>query len=237
MKLSAPIFRLKRQAKARAREARIPLVAALNRIAEEEGFRSWSELAARHEERDPAAEILTRLEQGDMVLIGARPMQGKTALALKILAAACKAGRPGFFFTLEYTKAEAWEKLRSFGLELDSERVCVDTSDAICADYMVEKLRGAHPGAVIVVDYLQALDQRRENPPLSGQIAALSEFARRERLIFVFISQIDRHYDAAGNALPGIADVRLPNKVDLSIFTKTCFLREGEVVLSGAKAA
>lgn len=237
MKLSAPIFRLKRRAKVKAREERIPLTAALNRVAEDEGFRSWSLLAARYGESDPASTILGRLEPGDMVLLGARPMQGKTTLALKILAAACKTGRPGGYFTFEYTNAEAREKLRSVGLDPTSAAVLVDTSDSICADYIIEKLRGAKPSSVIVVDYLQALDQQREKPPLADQIAALSEFARSERLIFVFISQIDRHYDAAAKALPDIADIRLPNKVDVSLFTKTCFLREGEMVLNGIQAA
>jgi replicative DNA helicase len=102
---------------------------------------------------------------------------------------------------------------------------------------MIDKLSGAKPGAVIVVDYLQALDERREKPPLGDQISALSEFARRQKAIFVFISQIDRHYDATTKALPDLADVRLPNEVDTALFNKTYFLREGQIVLNGEQAA
>ena len=90
MILSAPIFRLKRHAKSMSREAKISLTEALNRVAASEGFRSWSHLAARWKKRDPAVEIFARLKAGDMVLVGARPMHGKTTLALSILAGSAK---------------------------------------------------------------------------------------------------------------------------------------------------
>src|SRR5262245_59501778 len=207
MKLSAPIFQLKRRAKSMSRERKIPLVDALNRVAEGEGFGAWSLLAARYAKRDPAPAILASLEPGDMVLIGARPMQGKTMLALKILAEAHKAGRYCAYFTLEHTSAEAAEILGSYGLETPSLEVLLDTSDAICADYMIAKLAGAKSGAVIVVDYLQALDHQRDKPPLAEQVLALKAFADGAGLIIAFISQIDRHYDAAAKALPDISDV------------------------------
>jgi replicative DNA helicase len=232
MRLSAPIFQLKRRAKALSREAQIPLAQALNRIAESEGFHSWSLLAARYAKRDPAPAILGALEPGDMALIGARPMQGKTMLALKLLAEARKTGRFCAFFSLEYTNGEAAEILKSNGLEASD--VLLDTSDAICADYMIARLAGVEAGAVVVVDYLQALDHQRENAPLADQIAALKAFAARTGLIFVFIAQIDRHYDGATKAMPDITDIRMPNKLDSTLFNKTCFLREGEIMFRGA---
>ena len=47
MNLSAPIHQLKRKARLMSRAERIPLHAALDRIAVEEGYRSWSLLAAK----------------------------------------------------------------------------------------------------------------------------------------------------------------------------------------------
>ena len=86
----------------------------------------------------------------------------------------------------------------------------------------------------MVVDYLQLLDQKRENPELMVQVRALRSFARDRGLIFVFISQIDRAYDPLKKPCPGLEDVRLPNPLDLSLFTKTCFLNNGEVQFRAA---
>jgi len=148
-------------------------------------------------------------------------------LALKILAAAHSVARFCAYFTLEYTTAEATEILSSYGIE--SSGILLDTSDAICADYVIAKLAQAKSGAVIVIDYLQALDQQREKPALTDQVSALSAFAKGAGLIFVFISQIDRHYNAAAKAPPGIMDVRMPNRIDITLFNKTYFLRDGEI--------
>jgi replicative DNA helicase len=236
MKLSAPIFQLKRRAKSMSRERKIPLAEALNRVAEKEGFRTWSLLAARYAKGDLVAPaILASFEPGDMVLIGARPMHGKTRLALKILAEARRAGRFCAYFTLEHTSTEAAEILRSYGLDAQSTDVFFDASDAICADYMMAKLAGVRAGSVIAVDYLQALDHQREKPPLAEQVSALKAFGQHAKLIFVFISQIDRHYDAAAKALPDLTDVRMPNRIDTGLFNKTCFLHNGELVFDGAR--
>ena len=86
----------------------------------------------------------------------------------------------------------------------------------------------AKRGTLVVIDYLQLLDQKRENPELSVQIRALRAFARERGLVLVFISQVDRSYDSASKPFPDIGDIRLPNPLDLSLFNKTCFLNDGE---------
>src|SRR5690242_13657474 len=101
MKLSAPIFRLKRQARLLAREAKIPLHAALDRLARQEGYRSWSHLAAATPDQSPARAILGSLVAGDLLLLGARPGHGKTLLGLELAVAAARNGRRSFFFSLE----------------------------------------------------------------------------------------------------------------------------------------
>ena len=82
MKLSAPIYQLKRQAKLLSREESIPLHEALDRIAVREGFRDWSLLAAKVSTAMPAGKLFSRLAPGDLVLLGARPGQGKTRVSL-----------------------------------------------------------------------------------------------------------------------------------------------------------
>lgn len=232
MKLSVPIFQLKRRAKALSRERSVPLFEALNSVAEAEGFRSWSLLAAHYAKDDAASTMLTNMEPGDMVLVGARPMQGKTELVLNILAEAQKAGRFCALFTLEYTKTEACELLKSHGLDSESAEFHLDTSDAICAEHIIAALAGAKEGSVVGIDYLQALDHRRDRPPLVTQISTLNAFAQKSGVIFIIISQIDRNYDAAAKALPDMSDIRMPNRFDTSVFKKSCFMREGEIAFN-----
>ncbi|WP_420346212.1 DNA helicase [Pelagibius sp.] len=233
MRLSAPIFRLKRQARLLARETGLPLHDALNRVARSEGFRTWSELAAAVPRRPAAAEILTRLVPGDLMLLAARPGHGKTLLALALLVEASKAGRQGFFFSLDCTEIEVLRHLRSIGADPKTSEgaFALDTSDDICAGHIVERMTGTPQGSLAVVDYLQLLDQRRRNPELGAQVAALRAFTQAKGSILVMVSQIDRAFDLQGKALPDLSDVRLPNPLDLTLFTKTCFLHDGEIRL------
>jgi replicative DNA helicase len=233
MRLSAPIFRLKRRAKLLAREREIPLSAALNQIAGSEGFQSWSHLSASASHQRPASKILSHLSPGDLVLLGARPGQGKTLLGLELIIEAIKWGRPGFFFTLEYHEVDVLGRLRSLGVDPKTikESFTLDTSDDICAEHVITKLREAPSGAIAVIDYLQLLDQKRRNPELPDQISALKAFAGKSGSIIVAISQIDRSFDLRAKPLPELSDVRLPNPLALTLFTKTCFMHEGEVRL------
>jgi replicative DNA helicase len=229
MKLSAPIHQLKRRAKLMARNEKIPLHAALDRVARHEGFAGWSLLSARVAACATASEMLPRLSDGDMLLLGARPGHGKTLLAIRLLLDAVRDGRKGVFFTLEYTEQETRERIRSLEGETSGlgNALEIVTSDEICADYIVRHLTGACRGTVAVIDYLQILDQRRTKPDLSVQIAALQKFARKTGIILAFISQIDRSYDPEAKPLPDMQDIRLPNKVDVGLFSKACFLHEG----------
>jgi len=230
MSLSAPIYHLKRKAKLLSREQNIPLHAALDRIAGQEGFVSWSLLAAKAASTAPAGKLFARLAPGDMVLVGARPGQGKTLMSLELAVEAMKAGHRAAFFTLEYTERDVLDRFRDIGVErahFDALFEC-DSADAISADYIVKKLTAAPSGTLVVIDYLQLLDQKRENPELMIQVRRLASFARERGLIFVFISQIDRSYDPSTKPYPGLEDVRLPNPLDLTLFSKTCFLNDGE---------
>jgi replicative DNA helicase len=231
MKLSAPVHRLKRNARLLAREAAIPLHAALDRVAASEGFSAWSLLAARAAAIAPAAKLYPRLRPGDLLLIGARPRQGKTLMGLELAVEAMKAGHRGVFFTLEYTEREIVDRLREIGAEtmLADGLFAFDSSDAIRADYIVARLATAAPGTLAVIDYLQLLDQKRETPDLMEQVRTLRSFAREKGLILVFLSQIDRSYDPATKPFPELGDIRLPNPLDLALFDKTCFLHQGAV--------
>lgn len=231
MRLSSPIYKLKRQAKLLARDHDIRLHQALNQIAMKEGFRDWSHLASNYSKATPAKEIMRQMSSGDMVLIGARPGHGKTLLGLELTALAEKINRTGYVFTLDYNETDVWDRFEKLGFDpKESARpVVIDTSDNICATYIIECLSSTPDEALVVVDYLQLLDQRRSNPPIDEQVRALKKFATERGAIVAMISQIDRAFELSSSGLPSIDDIRLPNPVDLSLFDKRCFLHDGDV--------
>jgi replicative DNA helicase len=214
MKLSAPVYRLKRNARLLSRAENIPLHAALDRVAAGEGFASWSLLSSRISEASPAARLFPQLTPGDLVLVGARPGHGKTLLSLELAVEAMKSRNRSVFFTLEYTRQDIADRFRAIGTDiaLFGDLFEFDTSDAISADYISGRLANAPRGTLAVIDYLQ-----------------LKAFARDRGLILVFISQIDRSFDPTDKPCPDISDIRLPNPLDLQLFSKTCFLNNGEV--------
>lgn len=234
IKLSAPIHELKRQAKSLSRQEKIPLHQALDRIAAGEGFAAWSLLTAKLAVRALPETILSSLTEGELFLIVARPGHGKTTLGLKILHAAARKRRRAVFFTLEYTEREARKRLADLwgktGANVDELEIV--TSDDISADFIVRHLQDAEPGTVVVVDYLQILDQQRRKPALHDQILALSVFAGRAGIMIGFISQVDRRFDPGTKRLPDISDIRMPNAIDVKLFSKACFLHEEEISLT-----
>lgn len=236
MKLSAPIYALKREAKALSRKDNIPLHAALDRIAAREGFSAWSLLAAKAAARLGPEELFARLEPGDMLLLGARPGQGKTMMSLRIAAEAMKAGRQAVFFTLDYAPREVEDRFRRIGENPArfGDLFAFDCSEAIGDRHIIDRLSAVPRGTVAVIDYLQLLDQRRDKPELMQQVRVLKAFARESGVIFVFLSQIDRAYNPEAKPCPGPEDVRLPNPLDLALFDKTCFLHGEEVRFAAA---
>src|SRR5262249_47789338 len=92
MRLSAPIYQLRRKARLLSREARIPLHEALDRIAAQEGCSGWSLLAARVSSAAPASKLFARLSPGDLLLVAARPGHGKTLMSLELAVETMKSG-------------------------------------------------------------------------------------------------------------------------------------------------
>lgn len=231
MKLSTPIYTPKRRAKAQARSQGAPLSTALDHIARTEGFQSWGHLAATYAKTSVAERILRNLIDDELVLIAARPGQGKTLLELELSALAVQQNRPAMVFSLEYTSANITERLHQLGFDLRqiSDGLIIDTSDDICAAHIVDRLDAASGAPVVVVDCLQLLDQKRDRPGLANQIAVLSNHARSTGATIILISQIDRRFDEAGRSMPGLKDVRLPNPIDMSVFERASFLHQDEI--------
>jgi replicative DNA helicase len=238
MKLTAPIFILKQHAKTLSRKEKIPLHQALDRIALRQGFNSWSLLAAKAASERPSERFLDELHAGDLALIASRPRQGKTLFSLKLAIETMTRGNRAAFFTLEFTQADVAkcfeimdEKVSNF-----SDRFLIDDSDQICAAYIATRLASAPAKTLVIIDYLQLLDQKRVNASIADQIQRLKAFARERQLIIVCLSQIDRRYDASKQPFPGFGDVRLPNHLDIGLFDHACFLNGGSLQLAKPSA-
>ena len=212
------------------RNNNIPLHEALDHIAREEGFARWSLLSSQIAAGSLSETILSRLVDGDMLLLAGRPGHGKTTLEIQLLLAATEDERRSILFTLEMTEHQARKHIAKQAIN-GGETLEISTSDEISADYIIRHLSPTKPGTLAVIDYLQILDQQRNKPPLSEQVAALGEFSKRAGVTFAFISQIDRSFDPENKRLPDFKDIRLPNLVDLGLFTKACFLHNGEAQL------
>ncbi len=182
----------------------------------------------------PYKELFKELKHGDLVLIGARPGEGKTQLSLRLAVEAVKNGGRSTFFSLECTEQDLLKYFKSIDVDTAriNDRFTFDASVNLSAAHIMQQLANSPPGTLAVIDYLQLMDQKREHPDLMDQIGMLKDFAAERGFIFVFISQIDRSYDSTKKPFPGIEDVRLPNPLDLGLFAKTCFLNNGRMKLS-----
>ena len=236
MHLSAPIYQLKRQAKLLARQTGIPLHKALDQIAIAEGFKSWGHLASSASSGRPADFVLSQLQPGDLILLGARPGQGKTLLGLELASKAATVNRQGFFFTLDYHVRDVADRFADLGIDLMSAQkaVEVDTSDEVSADYVIDRFKRFDKPVMAVIDYLQLLDQRRTNPTLQDQITSLRTYVKATGAMCVVISQVNRSFDLSDKPMPDLSDVRLPNPLDLSVFDKVCFLHNGKLQVDQA---
>ena len=205
MKLSAPVYHLKRRARALSREQGIPLNKALDRIARSEGFSTWGLLAARTSATTPSSELLAQLSPGNLVLLAARPGQGKTQLGIRLIVEAVQLGRRAVLFTLEYNEREFAAHFEANGGDPAS---CnglfeFDNSDAINSDHIMNRLAAA-PWGSSHCDRLSAAarPETQQSGPDGPDSLALKAFAGARGLIMVFIAQVDRSYDAIGQTVP-----------------------------------
>jgi len=230
MNLSAPIYSLKQQAKVISRTKGIPLHQALDQVANKEGFSRWSLLTAQKTDTSVKS-ILSRISFGELILVGARPGHGKTKFSLELAIEAMKSGHKGVFFSLEYNETDMLNLFENIGVDPTDFNDIFELyiSDSINSEYIISKLSTVPAGTLVVIDYLQLLDQKRDNPELINQVRALKGFAKKQDLRIIFISQIDRSFNSSTDVCPSFNDIRLPNPLDLNLFSKACFINNGNL--------
>jgi replicative DNA helicase len=237
MKLSAPLYQLKINAKKLKRSKGISMSDALNEIAKTEGYSSWSLLHSKHKDIYPKTreDILNYLNPGDLMLIGSRPGLGKTTFTLQILLQAMHEKRQCYFFSLEYTLKDVAGRLAKLdeSIGMQNPYLTFDFSNDISSAYIRNQLVDKQlEGSIIAIDYLQLLDQKRSHPELQVQVEELKKFAKEKKCILIFISQLDRSFEGSNKERPSLEDVRLPNPMDLTLFNKTMFLHNGKKIFT-----
>jgi len=246
MKLSAPIHVLKSQAKRIKRAESLTMTEALNQVANKEGFSSWSLLQSKSEEIYPTSydEILSFFNGGDLILIGARPSYGKTSFTIGLFVQAIQEKRAkSYYFTLAETHKDVAGRIAIYDemIGQNNEVFELNYSNNISAEYIINKVRPSiREKSVIVIDYLQLLDEKRVNPALQDQVKMLQDFAKESKCIIIFLSQVNREIEYKNVRRPTVEDIRLPNPLDTKLFNKMIFLyrekndsKEVEVSFSG----
>jgi hypothetical protein len=132
-------------------------------------------------------------------------------------------------FTVLERERESEQRLGIYlGSDHTTSNAChIERSDDISADYILGVVKDKiAPGSLVVVDYLQLMDEKRVNPPIQEQIEQLKSFAREHRCIFIFLGQVSPEVDGRQDQVPSLEDVRLPNPLDLAVFNKIIFLSQ-----------
>lgn len=232
MKLSAPIHVLKAQAQQLKKEKGITNTEALDLIAKREGFNSWSLMQSKKDEMFPKSydEILDFFNPGDIVLIGARPSKGKTIFTIGLLVQAIqKKIARNYCFSLSEIHKDIAGRIAVYDETIGEKDVDLDYSNDINADYIIEKTsKTISKNSLIVIDYLQMLDEKRSNPPLQVQVEKLKNYAKEKECVVVFISQLKRELENRNDKKPLMSDVRLPNPLELKFFNKILMLHQDD---------
>lgn len=230
MKLSAPIHVLKAQAQLLKKEKAITNTEALDLIAKREGYNSWALLQSKKDDMFPKSydEILDFFNPGDIVLIGAQPSKGKTAFTIGLFVQAIKKKiAKNYCFSLSEVHKNVEDIMTAYDESIveKSHYFELDYSNDINAKYIIEKThKTISKRSLIVIDYLQLLDEKRSNPPLQDQVEQLKNYAKEKECIVIFISQISRELENRSDAKPSMEDIRLPNSLELKFFNKIILL-------------
>lgn len=154
------------------------------------------------------------MRPGQLIVCGARPGMGKSALMAQVLLSSAKAQRPVLMASLEMTAGELAERaLKSIKRERFAElpayfSECVSLSKLLST---VRLAKRKHNVELVSVDYLQLIESTREKNILREQQVAsmsraLKQLAMELRIPILLGSQLNRESEKRGR--PSLSDLR-----------------------------
>lgn len=182
----------------------------------------------------PIDKITHGFKPGELIVIGARPSMGKTALALGIASQAATAGKSVLVFSLEMSTKQLCQRLLAHLSDVNLARIVThrvsmnDLAEIVTAantahqwrlfvgedtdqiEPICRQMKHRHGLDLLVVDYLQLMTCRAESR--EQQIATLSRnlkrLACRLDIPVLVLSQLNRSVEARAIKRPLLSDLR-----------------------------
>ncbi|RMH31918.1 MAG: replicative DNA helicase [Nitrospirae bacterium] len=185
--------------------------------------------------------LLAGLQPTDLIIIAGRPSMGKTSLALGIVEhAALEANASVGIFSLEMSKAQLvlrmlssqalldshalrtgqlsksdWVALTAAASRLERARIFIDDSGNLTVQQMrgkARRLKAEHGLDLLVIDYLQLMEGRRDAESRQQEISDISRglkaLAKELGIPVVALSQLSRAVENRKPPIPVLADLR-----------------------------
>ena len=186
-------------------------------------------------------ETLSGLHKSELIILGARPSVGKTSLALDIARNAAKSGASVGVFSLEMSRESLQDRIISaesqvplwniltgrirndeeFSMiqgaldRLSDVKLYIDDSPSLNVlqmRSMARRLQVEHGLDLLIVDYLQLINARRQSDSMVNMITEISRglkaLARELKVPVLALSQLSRGLEQRDHKIPRLSDLR-----------------------------
>ncbi len=186
-------------------------------------------------------ETLSGLHKSELIILGARPSVGKTSLALDIARNAAKSGASVGIFSLEMSRESLQDRIISAESQvplwniltgrirnddeftmiqgaldrLSDVKLYIDDSPSLNVlqmRSMARRLQVEHGLDLLIVDYLQLINARRQSDSMVNMITEISRglkaLARELKVPVMALSQLSRGLEQRDHKIPRLSDLR-----------------------------